>query len=186
MPFGNTLSLRAWPFPGPCFPPPAPSRGSGRAGAGHRLPSARGTILVRGVPGRRRALWFWQCRRGVGTVPWGGGCSPCPGGWASLWEGAGGHGVTHVPMLVPRSTGTPELCRVAPTPPARLGARSQPRCALAGGAAPPCAAPAPRAMPASALPAPGGASSSGASCHPALPVRAHRSPSRRRLRCPAA
>lgn len=52
MPFGNTLSLRAWPCPG--SPPPCPP------GAGHRPRHHIGAL------------------GDAGPVPWGGGCSPCP------------------------------------------------------------------------------------------------------------
>jgi len=82
MPFGNRLSLRAWPAPGPRAP-------------GHRLPGARGTILVRGCRARacpRRGAAPVRAR----TVPWEGAAAPAPavGSLGKEWGAWGRTGPT--------------------------------------------------------------------------------------------
>lgn len=76
MPFGNPLSLRAWPCPGPASPllPPGAPAGLGPA-----------------VPVAPRWCAGMGHRCGMGTVPWGEGCRPCPA-IICLWGGAGGRG----------------------------------------------------------------------------------------------
>lgn len=177
----------AFPWP---LRPPAPPWALAGLGPGTACQAPTAPYWCVGCRGMGVPCVLGSAGEGSGRCPGEGAAAPVPA-VGSLGRERGSCGPLaarwcHVGCTpAPRGTGTPERYRVALTPPARLSAWSQPHCAPAGGRVP-CAAPAPRAMPASALPAPGGASSSRALCPPALPVRARRSPSQRRLRCLAA
>lgn len=166
MPFGNTLSLRAWPCPGPPHPPAPPGALAG-LGPGIACQAPAAPYWCVGCP----VLWAAPVQGRDGAL--GRGLQPLPHRWAPFGKEQGSR-QSHAGPPRHRDGGTDPSSPVrCPLPaPLRPGWGTRALCSpRSPGDARQC------------LTGARGASSSGAPRRPALPLCARRSPARRRWRC---
>lgn len=105
MPFGNTLSLRAWPFPGPCFPPPHPPGVLAGLGPGIACQVPAAPYWCVGCRGAGVPCGFGSAGEGSGRCPGEGAAAPAPAVGLPFGKEPGDMGSRTSPCWSPEAPG---------------------------------------------------------------------------------